>query len=60
MIVVDGDYVNIQEGNLDDETNAVQISKWNVNLKQCHLMILDQLIAELHFLIQNKQIQLLN
>ena len=44
MIVVDGDYVNIQEGNLDDETNAVQISKWNVKLKQCHLIILDQSI----------------
>ena len=60
MIVVDGDYVNIQEGNLDDETNAVQISKWNVKLKHCHLIILDQLIAEFHFLIQNKRILLLN
>ena len=60
MIVIDRDYFILQEENLDSETNTFQMSKWNVKLKQCHLIILDQLIAESHFLIRNKQIQLLN
>ena len=44
MIVIDRDYVILQEENLDSETNTFQMSKWNVKLKQCHLIILDQSI----------------